>query len=247
MAQQTTRTKQTQTRKTKWPWVLAIGTALLVLGASAYFLLNGGVMNEQAKMEQYLEEKYNKEFVVEKPERKASGLGVEGYLEATAYPEDDQSLTFKVRDSSTSTSDEYTGAVWEKEERKRLEPIVEDIFSKDVTLELEIRTTGTARGDINIHGEVPSFELGEQKYNKNILYILRIETQAPIDENNTTQVSEKIYVFLQNLNVKTDIIFSYSTDIGNNKKYGVALDEAEIKGISGPEALTPFYKEWRAA
>lgn len=62
--------------------------------AAIYLLINGGALVEQHKMAQYLKEKYGKEFIVNIPKREASGLGVEGYLVATARPRSDDALWF---------------------------------------------------------------------------------------------------------------------------------------------------------
>jgi len=51
-----------------------------------YFKDVANVNNTQNDMREYLQNKYNQEFLVEKPERKGSGLAVEGHIDAIAYP-----------------------------------------------------------------------------------------------------------------------------------------------------------------
>lgn len=82
--------KSTRKRISKF-WIIA-GVAILI--AAIYLLINGGALVEQHKMAQYLKEKYGKEFIVNIPKREASGLGVEGYLIATARPRSDDALWF---------------------------------------------------------------------------------------------------------------------------------------------------------
>ena len=108
---------------------LLIGAMILVaviFVAVCGVYVNNTVQNNavQSSMEEYLQNKYGKEFTVEKPQRKASGFGVEGYLESIAYQNNDNSLKFLVRKSSSYIGDGYVGAVWTKSERERILPII---------------------------------------------------------------------------------------------------------------------------
>ncbi len=85
----------------------------VILIAISGIYVNGAIQDGvvQSDMREYLQNKYGKEFVVDKPRKKADGFGVEGYLESVAYQKNDKSLKFFVRKSSTYIGDGYVGAV----------------------------------------------------------------------------------------------------------------------------------------
>lgn len=255
MAKTKSRTGQAkQVKRSRKSSVIVIAIVVLILGGFYWWFFGGGVyMGEKVKMEQYLEEKYGKEFVVEKPERKASGLGVEGYLEASAHPVSDPGLDFKVRSSSTSTSDEYVGELWSREEKKRLKPIFNRIFDKNESLELEVRTTGTARGNLSISGNVPTFESSIQKYGDKVLYILTIKSSRntvpnELEKNNT---AEKLLELRNKIPLSaTDVIVNYYTQpikTNNSRIYGISMSGDDFKKIKSSEELTNKFKEWKVA
>lgn len=151
--------------KKKW-FIPILIILLIMIGVATGRQMGGQSMSEQRQMQQYLEDKYGEEFVVKEPIRKAGGLGIEGFLESEAYPVKDNSLIFPIRMASTFKNDEYAGVLWQREESKRIEPESRRIFGEDVSLGIEIKTTGTSRGDINIVGNVSDFNTATNKYGK---------------------------------------------------------------------------------
>ena len=100
--------------------VLIVVIAVVIGGFYIKFQLE--VSSAQTSMKEYLHNKYNQEFIVEKPEYNGGGLAVEGHFDAVAYPKDDKTIRFTVMSSSSGVSDGYAGAVWTGEERRRLQP-----------------------------------------------------------------------------------------------------------------------------
>lgn len=209
-------------------------------------------MSEQRQMQQYLEDKYGEEFVVKEPIRKAGGLGIEGFLESEAYPVKDNSLIFPIRMASTFKNDEYAGVLWQREESKRIEPESRRIFGEDVSLGIEIKTTGTSRGDINIVGNVSNFNTATNKYGKKILYIVTIinKTHAKIpSDQDKTEIANHILELKRYLPIgKTDVILDYYIihTPSDNEKYGLSVSGTDLSSITTPEELVSKFKIWGA-
>lgn len=106
-------------------WVAA-GVAMLitVIIVAVYIIgclmTNREFLEEQSKMKNYLDEKYDSSFSVAKPSKKSSGLGIEGVVSAQAYPNNDPSLKFYVMTSSNGVRDFYLSAIWSRAENNRL-------------------------------------------------------------------------------------------------------------------------------
>lgn len=224
--------------------VVVVIVVLLSVSAFGFIYLRDAisVYNIQNSMREYLQNKYNQEFLVEKPERKGSGLAVEGHIDATAYPKSDESIRFTVVASSSGMADGYAGAVWTKSENERLKPIISDIFGEHVEVSIEVKTFGTARGAVPVSGTIPSFSNGAERYGSSILYTLYIKDGKSI-KGNESEASTKVYRLLPSINSSTDIIFSYRSQMGG-KSYGVSLDQDKIKEIKNVNDLNNMYKEW---
>lgn len=80
---------------------------------------------------QYLQEKYNEEFVVANYRTSSTGLGDPGIGCFDAHPKDDASLQFEFclsRDNNGYIVDEYISETWRQEERSRLTKLIEREF-----------------------------------------------------------------------------------------------------------------------
>jgi hypothetical protein len=93
---------------------------------------------ERREMEAYLEETYDREFVVEKPYSVGFPWGG-GYGNAKAYPKDDPELRFEmtaVGENSYMTG--YLTALWGKQLKTELENKVKEMYGQDAKLECDI-------------------------------------------------------------------------------------------------------------
>lgn len=215
---------------------------IMVIVGGLYLKSSFELNSAQADMKGYLQNKYGQEFVVERPERKGAGLGVEGHLDAIAYPKNDETVRFIVMSSSTGIRDGYAGAVWTKSEKERMEPVVREIFGDRVRVSIDIKTFGTFRGDVPVLGLVPSFKEGAEKYGASILYTLYIEDRDPL-RGNESEASAKVFRLLPSINSHTDLIFSYRSQEGNGS-YGISLNQDKIKSIKNINDLNIMYKDW---
>lgn len=223
-------------------YMIAIPIVIIVIIiAGLYLKSNIEVNNAQVSMKEYLQNKYGREFVVEKPKKNGGGLGVEGHFDAVAYPKNDKTIRFTVM-SSSGISDGYAGAVWTKSENERMMPIIRDIFGEHVHVDIEIKTSGTFRGNVPISGSIPSFSNGAKKYGRAILYTLYIKDSNSLRDNES-EASSKVFRLLPNINSHTDLIFSYRSQVGD-KSYGISLNQDKIKDIKNVNDLSIMYKEW---
>ena len=224
-------------------YMIAIPIVIIVIIiAGLYLKSNIEVNNAQVSMKEYLQSKYGQEFVVEKPKKNGGGLGVEGHLDAVACPKNDKTIRFTVMSSSSGISDGYAGAVWTKSENERMMPIIRDIFGEHVHVDIEIKTSGTFRGNVPISGSIPSFSNGAKKYGRAILYTLYIKDSNSLRDNES-EASSKVFRLLPNINSHTDLIFSYRSQVGD-KSYGISLNQDKIKDIKNVNDLSIMYKEW---
>lgn len=97
--------------------ITAIIVAVYIIGC---LMINREFLEEQSKMKNYLDAKYDSSFSVAKPSKKSSGLGIEGVVSAQAYPNNDPSLKFYVMTSSNGVRDFYLSAIWSRAENNRL-------------------------------------------------------------------------------------------------------------------------------
>lgn len=223
--------------------VIALIVGLIVfIGAWTYV---SGVV-EARQMTIYLEKKYDKEFKVGRPKKKAYSFGVEGYLEAKAHPLDNKELSFPVWSSSAGRSDDYPGAVWQYQESKRLAPLIRRYFGQRVTYDIRISTTSTIRGkDVNIHGNIPPFSMAASVYGHQILYDLDIHRNMSITSDDKRGISNAIYNFLKNISLEADVILTYETNVNSNQQYGVSLDDSAIVKLKIAGDIEQQFKVWR--
>ncbi len=224
--------------------IVLIALIIVVFVAICGVYINGTIQDNaaQSNMKEYLKNKYGKEFTVEKPQRKASGFGVEGYLESVAYQSDDKSLKFLVRKSSDYIGDGYVGAVWTKSEKERILPVIYEIFGNDVHVDIEIETFGTARGNLPISGEIPTFREGAEKYGRAILYTLYIKSEDSL-KGKESEASKKVFDLLPSISRGTDILFSYRSQAGSIS-YGIPLNQDDIKDVKKADDLIIMFREW---
>lgn len=105
--------------------VIFILTVMVLCGCQ-----NGGdIMEEKSIMEQYLEDKYGKQFVVEKIDYYRQQLGDDKRIKAVVYPEDDHDLKFEVKKilddkewafTGSAYSERYLNLLWEKQMKEKV-------------------------------------------------------------------------------------------------------------------------------
>lgn len=193
-------------------YVIIIPTTIMLFLVGGFYLkLCAEASQAQAEMKTYLHSKYGEEFIVERPEKNGSGLGVEGWFEATAYPKNHTDIRFIVMLSSSGKHDGYAGAVWSKEETDRLKPIIQRIFSKDVVYSVTIQSSMTLQTkDIQVDGVIPRFTQAAAQYKQQIPYNITIQKTHQTREYQEKCTSSIILKSLQKI-CQTPLILLFAT------------------------------------
>lgn len=224
--------------------VLIVVIAVVIGGFYIKFQLE--VSSAQASMKEYLHNKYNQEFIVEKPEYKGGGLAVEGHFDAVAYPKDDKTIRFTVMSSSSGVSDGYAGAVWTGEERRRLQPVINKVFGNGVQYEIDIRSSMSIQTrNINISGKVPLFNDAVDKYGKQIPYSLTVSELSNRNLATKEKIAavDKLLILADKLPAKTDAVITYKSADYGREKYGLIISLEKLKTLRKDDIVNMF-KKW---
>lgn len=136
------------------------GILLLTLTAILVFILygcgNGGdLVEEKAKMEQYLKDKFGKDFVIDSIGYYREQLGGDKRIRAVVCPEDDSDLKFEVKKllgdkkwafTNSQYSDKYLNTLWNKQITQKViqgfETEITDVGVSAPILEIEKNLNG---------------------------------------------------------------------------------------------------------
>mgnify|MGYP001036448846 CR=1 FL=1 len=220
------------------PLRIAVGVILLIIGLFVWWFFGGGItMSNQREMEAYLESKYNKDFVVERPQWKGSGIGVRGTLSADAYPSDDKSIRFIVSQGSSDTWDSYPSTVWETEERPKVKAKLATIFPETQDFDLDM---GARELEMTMKGPVPEFEDFSKDHKEDIVYVLRINTPTLSQEQVENYAPAFVnYLAQKNAQVTLGIYF-------NDK--GIVMQPSEVTEFAAnPGSLNQYIKSLPAS
>lgn len=171
------RKKQSQINSIKSKKILTlkniiIAILLLVIAGLVFYWSFGGRMSERMQMANYLQDKYGEEFVVDAPIRKASGLGVEGYLQANAYPKKSSDLRFSIQMSSSGITDRYPSAVWQYDQDDIVRQLVKETLPFQV---VNTKVSIVPDGSVVFRGSVPDYQEVRKKSANNISYSIGID------------------------------------------------------------------------
>ena len=173
--------------------------ALVVLGGLMWWLpKKGEVMDIQKSMETYLEDKYDKDFVVGEPKLTGAGLAVTGSWRAEAYPLDDKSLVFEVGrvQEEERFFDNYTSIVWEREERPRVEMFLKNLSPPLPYQKIYLNTNlKSAQNPNPIRGNVPTIDEAMKQYGDQFNYSLGIKLSVKTlkDERTKSDIRSQFY------------------------------------------------------
>lgn len=177
---------KTQKKKISQSVWANFGLALLVFGGIIFSIVQsygGFSFGAGIGMRSYLNEKYDKEFVVDDVHVEGRGLAVPGRVVGTAHPVDDSSLTFEVGKSQSSNVyyDRYGGAVWAREERPRVQTLLEEIYGASKVPEFELTThIATDAEPDPIRGDVPTIDRAIDQYSDDFFYSLSVSISTDV-------------------------------------------------------------------
>ena len=126
--------KVSKTKKHKVYKLLIALCSLVILIVAIAIVLHvkneNKISNAQNGMSEYLKNKYNEDFKVERPEYKHGGFGVNGIWMSQAYLVSNPKLKFDIDCSylnPSDCSDQYIAAIWSVQASRELESIVKEV------------------------------------------------------------------------------------------------------------------------
>lgn len=236
---------RTVLRRILYGFIILTILGLAVVGG-LYLKVYMETNDAQSSMKEYLQSKYGQEFVVEKPKKNGGGLGVEGHLDAVAYPKNDKTIRFAVMSSSSGIRDGYAGAVWTNEERKRLQPVINEVFGDGVQWEIDIQSSMSVQTrNINISGKVPLFNDAVNKYGKQIPYNITVSelSNRSLSTKEKIAVVDKLLILANKLPAKTDTVITYKSADYGHEKYGLIISLEKLKTLH-KDNIANMFKKW---
>lgn len=215
--------------------ILAIPILLVI----SYFVIKEvSVANDKAVIGQYLEDKYDKEFVIDTIRSNAVGLGMPGQRIGAAYPADDPTLRFEAGWDVNANSffDNYVGAMWEKEERPVVADFLASVYldSKASTFDLTLKQTDSTPKESIVSGQaIPSFDQALPLYKENLYYSLTVKQTvdhelSPNEIEGHTSKLRQVISFVVQKNVSNPSI-KYAINIdGQDAGYACNLYREEL-------------------
>ncbi len=118
--------------------VIPLAAGVITVATLSLVLINSSLKEEYIRtdMSNYLKNKYNRDFKVDRPKLGSKGIGFSGTWSADAHPNDDDSMKFKIirSEDKSSFADQYTALVWSKSEESRIKKIIE-MMQKDMEVQ----------------------------------------------------------------------------------------------------------------
>lgn len=221
-----------------------LGIALVA--AALFFIGANTVWSEQATMERYLHDKYDKAFVVEDIRANAIALGGQGQRISNAHPADDTALRFEVvhDKDARSFSDGYVGALWAREERPRVQVFLESVYGVGNVPEfkLVVKQDEFAKNVPTIKGSnIPTLTEAYRQLNGNIYYFISIMDEVNESPTNSsllmyTDRVKRIATFLLDKHVSAPRIV-YGINVKDQKLgYTCNISEEALKVTSQIES-----------
>lgn len=205
--------------------IVGVGVGVVIIIAALINMqlqLHKELEDAQKDMQLYLQQRYNQEFVVERPERSGGGFAVEGYIVATAYPKTNNELKFEVKKSMTDTWDGYVDEVWAAEETNRLRPKIDEIMS-GVSYEYNVKI-GSYSVRTHITPPIPSLDDFLASHGDSVLYLLEVKSG---DTNQDSHYSRVILLMrlIKGRSNNIGLVYRWSE---SGVTYTISLDEDTI-------------------
>lgn len=177
-----------------------IGIGFLIQGI-VWFNQYNEATDGQKKIEAYLEEKYDQDFVVERPTHEGYGFAIEGVLKAVAYPSRDPDLRFRAEISSGYTRDDYITVLWTDDATRYAAPIIEQIYGRNADYDVRVSTpTGNKAKTLDL-------SLKDALASSSVALTVTIRNENEIDPAEKRVIAERVYTLGQKLQQNGTPIF----------------------------------------
>lgn len=208
--------KVSKTKKHKVCKLLIALCSLVILIVAIAIVLHikneNKISNAQNGMSEYLKNKYNEDFKVERPEYKHGGFGVNGIWMSQAYLVSNPKLKFDIDCSylnPSDCSDQYIAAIWSVQASRELESIIKEVNANSNGYKAD-----SARAEIVLSEDLVDSVNKQSKYEDNKTkdggFLYRLIIDAP----NDSQKASYIFKIVEKL--REDGV--YSVKINTNSK-----------------------------
>ena len=228
--------KVSKTKKHKVYKLLIALCSLVILIVAIAIVLHikneNKISNAQNGMSEYLKNKYNEDFKVERPEYKHGGFGVNGIWMSQAYLVSNPKLKFDIDCSylnPSDCSDQYIAAIWSVQASRELESIVKEVNTNSNGYKAD-----SARAEIVLSEDLVDSVNKQSKYEDNKTkdegFLYRLIIDAPNDSQKASYIfkiveklrEEGVYSVKINTNSKSRstgrcTIFLDKKDLGSEK------------------------------
>lgn len=228
--------KVSKTKKHKVYKLLIALCSLVILIVAIAIVLHvkneNKISNAQNGMSEYLKNKYNEDFKVERPEYKHGGFGVNGIWMSQAYLVSNPKLKFDIDCSylnPSDCSDQYIAAIWSVQASRELESIVKEVNTNSNGYKAD-----SARVEIVLSEDLVDSVNKQSKYEDNKTkdegFLYRLIIDAPNDSQKASYIfkiveklrEEGVYSVKINTNSKSRstgrcTIFLDKKDLGSEK------------------------------
>ena len=208
--------KVSKTKKHKVYKLLIALCSLVILIVAIAIVLHvkneNKISNAQNGMSEYLKNKYNEDFKVERPEYKHGGFGVNGIWMSQAYLVSNPKLKFDIDCSylnPSDCSDQYIAAIWSVQASRELESIVKEVNANSNGYKAD-----SARVEIVLSEDLVDSVNKQSKYEDNKTKDKGFLYRLIIDVPNDSQKASYIFKIVEKLREEG----VYSVKINTNSK-----------------------------
>ena len=208
--------KVSKTKKHKVYKLLIALCSLVILIVAIAIVLHikneNKISNAQNGMSEYLKNKYNEDFKVERPEYKHGGFGVNGIWMSQAYLVSNPKLKFDIDCSylnPSDCSDQYIAAIWSVQASRELESIVKGVNANSNGYKAD-----SARAEIVLSEDLVDSVNKQSKYEDNKTKDKGFLYRLIIDAPNDSQKASYIFKIVEKLREEG----VYSVKINTNSK-----------------------------
>lgn len=208
--------KVSKTKKHKVYTLSIVLCSLIVLAVAIAIVLHikneNKISNAQNGMSEYLKNKYNEDFKVERPEYKHGGFGVNGIWMSQAYLVSNPKLKFDIDCSylnPSDCSDQYIAAIWSVQASRELESIVKEVNTNSNGYKAD-----SARAEIVLSEDLVDSVNKQSKYEDNKTKDEGFLYRLIIDAPNDSQKASYIFKIVEKL--REEGVYSVDVDVNRN-------------------------------
>ena len=185
---------------------------IIVIATVLHIKNENKISNAQNGMSEYLKNKYNEDFKVERPEYKHGGFGVNGIWMSQAYLVSNPKLKFDIDCSylnPSDCSDQYIAAIWSVQASKELEAIIKEVNNGSNGYKAD-----SARAEIVLSEDLVDSVNKQSKYEDNKTKDKGFLYRLIIDAPNDSQKASYIFKIVEKL--REEGVYSVDVDVNRN-------------------------------